>query len=389
MATVATGLALGVAVGSMLFAGVSRVANSAMAWQGHKKVDHYEGNEGVETGNSQSLGCFRCPFVKKNYVKDHFVCNLKRDDSLAPSVMKLFPAPVDDSAPVKRHRITKIRRKFHGLLPRNSRRLAKMPPDTPSLAGTVKVTELQNTNHHLGDKKVGLTTAHLQNGKHSRSLPPSDKYVGFNMGRQAAYSSEMAEQHWATFQLATFTADEKTASPTIAVVNWTSRIITMYIKPNNKEKETYYRNYQVLNPNLKLFENEFKEFVIFSGIIQDGKLTGANSQIVVAEDNRKCRLKSDNTWTLMGFKRDPNLELPSKYEFLAMKRAAIFGIAESLYKDPTSLDVTMLDGGKGCQKVFAKVVALHKERLEFQPDNVFSVFAFNAHMYSNERVLVG
>ncbi|KAG0578556.1 hypothetical protein KC19_4G032700 [Ceratodon purpureus] len=392
MAALAAGVALGAAVGSMVFAGVSGVANSATAWQGYKKVDHYEGSEGAETGNSQSFGCFGCPFVKKDYVKHYFVCNLKRDDTspLPPSCMILFPAPVDDSAPTRRHRFMKlIYRKFHRLRRGKPPRVAKTPPNTPSLGGTVKVTELQNTNHHLGDKKVGLTTAHLQNGKHSRSLPPSDTYVGLNMGRQAAYTSTMAKEHWNTFQNGSFTADEKTAPPTIAVVNWTAQVITMYIKPNNKAKEMYYRNYQVLNPNLALFEKEFKGFVVLSGIIVDGKLAGTNSQIVVAKDNRRCPLKSVNSWTWLGFERDPNMKLPSKFQFLAMKRAAIFGIIESLYKDPTLLDVTMLDGGKGCQKECAQVVALHKERLEFQPDNAFSVFAFNANEYSNQRVLVG
>lgn len=166
------------------------------------------------------------------------------------------------------------------------------------------MTELQKTNHHLGDKGVGLTATHLQNGKHPLSQPLSNNYIGLTMGRQPSYTEDKAKQHWATAQ--TGSLCEKTAPPTIAAVNWTAQVITMFIKPVDWEKETYYRNYQVLNPDLAHFEKEYKEFVVFSGVIEDGKLTGTNSPIVVADGDRCTNymphdhLFSTNKHTLVG-----------------------------------------------------------------------------------------
>ena len=75
--------------------------------------------------------------------------------------------------------------------------------------------------------------------------------------------------------------------------------------------------------------------------------------------------------------------------FLAMKRAAVFGIVESLYVDPTLLDVTMLDGGKLCKEEFVWVKNPRNEALAPEPDHFFTVVAFNTSAYANERVLAG
>ena len=72
-----------------------------------------------------------------------------------------------------------------------------------------------------------------------------------------------------------------------------------------------------------------------------------------------------------------------------MKRAAVFGIIESLYVDPTLLDVTMLDGGKRCKENFVRIKNPRNETLSPKSANFFTVFAFYASAYANERVLVG
>lgn len=212
-----------------------------------------------------------------------------------------------------------------------------------------------------------------------------DHFVGLNTGRKPNFKLENAEEHWKT--LKSEKACDASAAPTIAVVNWTTQIITVFIKSDffEQTKGLYFRNYRVYNSNLYHFATEFQNQMAFTGIIEKGRLVGTSSDIFLAEDDPTHNLKSDNTWKLLGLRG----ETDGEGVFMEMVRAALFGLIDSLYVNPTLVNVDMRDGGDVSGKEFVHVDTPDPVWLEYQAASIFSVFAFNALDYAKERVLVG
>lgn len=231
-----------------------------------------------------------------------------------------------------------------------------------------------------------------------------DSYVGLNTGKQPMFNVTKAEDHWKTIEGGT--ACHNADAPSIAVVNWTTQIVTMFVKNKDWENGMFFRNYQVENANLSHFAQEYKQQLIFTGILDDQKLQGSTSPIVMVEDDGTCTLKSKNCWTLLGLPLPQGqLKLPGdtaeNFVFLEMQRAALFGLVECRFEDPTLLNVDMRNGGNGSENVdvsdgsngsgmeFVYVNTLDPIKLAYAPSCIFSVFAFSAEAYAKDRVLIG
>lgn len=85
----------------------------------------------------------------------------------------------------------------------------------------------------------------------------------------------------------------------------------------------YFRNYQVKNCNLARFADEFRRLVVLTGIVRERcLLAGTNSPIILVEDDRKCTLKSTNSWKILELLGDTGRE----DMFLEMDRAVLIWI---------------------------------------------------------------
>ncbi|KAG0581175.1 hypothetical protein KC19_4G229900 [Ceratodon purpureus] len=332
------------------FAGVTAVANIATVWQEYRR-SHPKGSAPAPRGNG--------------YVAQHYGRNIKsaqperKENEFSMDFTDLLPEISHGPKPGNRARLKRRLSNFNSLIRSGSlSNSGRKPP--PQLFGELNLT------------------SNVQRAPDTFS----DHFIGLNTGRKPRYDDSQAADHWETIKKGT--ACENTAAPSIAVVNWTTQVITMFIKSTEWGRGMYFRNYQVQDCNLAHFAEEFRNLVAFTGVLREGRLVGTTSNIFLAEDDPKHNLKSANTWKLLGLRGDTGGECL----FLEMERAALFGLIECLYVDPTLLNVDMRDGGDGV-KEFVHVDTPDEVKLNYNADCVFSVFGFNALQYSKEPVLVG
>lgn len=203
-----------------------------------------------------------------------------------------------------------------------------------------------------------------------------DTKLGMNTGRMPGYSEQMAHAHWSQFRHEAFNA---AAEGTIAVVNWTERLITMYVY--SQPWKQYFRNYHVHDYDLEVFGRSYRANEVFSGILEDSWLKCCNSDLQMVEDDRCCEVQSSNCWGLLGI---PG-HVPGDLVFVEMKRGALFGLLQCRSSDPTLLNVDMV----GDDRVqFVHVDSEHRN-LGTKGNCWFSVFSFATNRWSEDRVLVG
>ncbi|CAM6099723.1 unnamed protein product [Calypogeia fissa] len=215
----------------------------------------------------------------------------------------------------------------------------------------------------------------LEKEQRSRDTIP-DTNIGMHTGRMRGYNIEMAEVHWSYFRKNSL----NNIDGTIAVVNWSERLITMYVY--SKDWRQYYRNYHVHHYDLKAFGSLYEENQVFSGILRDSWLMACNDELKIVEDDGRCGVKSKNCWSLLGIQG----HIPDDLVFVEMKRAALFGLLQCRSMDPTLLNVDMV-GDERLQ--FVHVDTEYDKNLGMKGNCMFSVFSFANHGWAEDRVLVG
>lgn len=205
-----------------------------------------------------------------------------------------------------------------------------------------------------------------------------DTKIGIHTGKMPGYNLAMAEKHWSQFQNESINVSQGT----IAVVNWLESLIAVYVyEPSWR---TYYRNYHVvlLDTDLEAFAYHCYNHHVFSGIIEDTWFKFANSHVRRVYKHRWSRVKSTNSWSLLGIEGD----IRGDPVFMEMKRGAVLGLIESRFRDPTFLNVDMV-GHKIEQ--FVKVDTKFKD-VDTKGNTVyFSVFGLSDNGWASESVLVG
>ncbi|CAM6112735.1 unnamed protein product [Calypogeia fissa] len=215
----------------------------------------------------------------------------------------------------------------------------------------------------------------LEKEQRSQDTIP-DTNIGMHTGRMRGYNIEIAEVHWSHFRKNSL----NNVGGTIAVVNWSEQLITMYVY--SKDWRQYYRNYHVHDYDLEAFGSSYKENQVFSGILWDSWLKGCNDELKIVEDDGRCGVKSKNCWSLLGIQGD----IPGDLVFVEMKRAALFGLLQCRSMDPTLLNVDMV----GDERVqFVHVDTEYYNNLGIKGNCMFSVFSFANHGWAEDRVLVG
>ncbi|CAM6129159.1 unnamed protein product [Calypogeia fissa] len=208
-----------------------------------------------------------------------------------------------------------------------------------------------------------------------------DTILGMHTGRRPhGYDQEMAERHWSYFQ-----RGEMDVPPTIVVVNWSESLVIMY--EYSQQRRLYFRNYHVvlLERDLDTFAVQYQSRQVFSGVMKDSWLEQINSYLIKVPRpwwKTMLSVKSSNSWRMLGIQGDIEGDLV----FMEMKRAALFGLIESRFKDPTLVNVDML-GHKSQQ--FVKVDTEHTNLETKRSCCYFSVFSFGDNGWANDSVLVG
>lgn len=202
-----------------------------------------------------------------------------------------------------------------------------------------------------------------------------DDSYGLSTGSRSGYTETNAWNHWQSFQRGRNGYCGETR--TVAVLNWTSGRITMFVERDM----TYFRNYWVTRCDIAGFAQKYRRNELFSGIVKDGELVGSNHPFTIVEDDGECELESSNCWTELGISgagvTDP--------VFVEMIRGAVFGLICCVPRAPSRMNVDMMYGN-GLDFVH---VDGEQGYLETGPDCCFSVFSFKTEGWSRELVLVG